>query len=90
MSAAFTSPHLACTIGHIVMTYIDAPVHSDDDREQLVRSVRTLVGIESPSCVPGHFSGGAAIHGLFYGWASCTKYKARKELENQLDCVSEQ
>ena len=93
MSAAFTSPHLACTIGHIVMTYIDSPVCSDDDREQVARAVRTLVGIEARSCVPGHFGGGAAVHGLLNSvlWmASCTKYEARKELENRLDCVSEQ
>ena len=65
--AAFSSPHLACTIVHTIIEYIDAPVCSDGDREQVARAVRTLIGIEAPSNVPGHFGRGAAVHGLFYG-----------------------
>jgi hypothetical protein len=63
---AFTSPHPACTIGYIIMDYIAAPDCKNSNYERVAQAVDTLIHIEAPSSVPGHFGGGAAVHSLFF------------------------
>jgi hypothetical protein len=63
---AFTSPHSLCSIGHIVMEYIDAADCKHSDYRQVARAVNTLIRVKGPSSAPGHLGGGAVVHNFFF------------------------
>lgn len=52
--------HPLCPIGHIVIEYSDA-LDCNVGHEQVAGAVDTLIHIEVPTHVPGHFGGGAVV-----------------------------
>ncbi|KAK0218736.1 hypothetical protein IW262DRAFT_1052340 [Armillaria fumosa] len=79
---AFTSHNPVCTVGYIIMEYIDAP-----DCKWVARAMDTLIHIEAPSTVPGHIDDGVAIHSMFSEWASVIKHESSKKLQDHVNVI---
>ena len=84
---ASTDDNPNCTIGYIVMQYIDAVVCDTGDVELVAAAVQTLISVPAPSDAPGPVGGGPIIHNFFVDWTSAITYESVEELQQHINGV---
>jgi hypothetical protein len=85
---AFQWEHPACTIGCIVMEYVDGSDCKAGDVDDVAKAVQTLTSICGPDLTPGHIGGGYLVHPFFLDWVSLVQYPSVADLQEHINNVS--
>ncbi|KAG8922933.1 hypothetical protein FRC01_013435, partial [Tulasnella sp. 417] len=84
---AFSVDTPDCSIGYIVMEYIDALDCDESDFLLVATAVQTLIGLQGPNLAPGPIGGGPIMHTFFVEWTSSVTYKTVEELEEHINGI---